>query len=399
MDLAKWTIRVLAGCALLLSVQALTAQDWPQWRGPNRDNKVNGFTEPKEWPKTLTQKWKTTVGEGLASPVLVGDKVYVFTQQGKDETILCLDAANGKELWKDKHAAEAITGAAARFPVKGPRSAPAVGDGKVCTVGVGGTVSCVDATSGQVVWRKETKSKPMFYVSSSPLIAEGMCIAFVGSDLTAFDLAKGDAKWKWTSDGGAYGSPVLMTVGGVKQVVTLTNKNLAGVGLGDGKLLWKTALSVGRYQTATPVIDGSTVICGGSAFTIEKKGDEFTATQAWKDQAPDQYCTPVLRDGLIYGFSGTMSSAKLYCQDAKTGKVQWTDSATHGESGYVLDAGNVLVALNTDSELLVFKPSKEKYMEVMRYKVADSPTWAGPILAGNRIFVKDRDSVILWVIE
>jgi outer membrane protein assembly factor BamB len=388
-------MRVLTGSVVLLCANVLCAEDWPQWRGPNRDNHVTGFTAPKEWPKELTKKWKVSVGEGLASPVLVGDKVYVFALQGNNETTVCLEAATGKEVWKEGYAATSIGGAAARFPIKGPRSAPAVADGKVCTVGVGGQVSCRDAATGKELWHK-TGSKPNFFVSASPLLVDGMCIAFLGADLTAFDLGSGEAKWKYTTDGGAYGSPIIMTVDGVKQVVVLTAKSLVGVSAADGKLLWQTPLNQGRYQTATPIADGPVVICTGTAFTIEKKDDKFTATQLWKDKAPTQYCTPVLKDGLLYGFA---DGGKLYCQDAKTGKVLWTDTASHGESGYILDAGTVLIALNTDSQLLVFKPSKEGYMEVTKYKVADSPTWAGPILAGNRIFVKDKDSVTLWTIE
>ena len=78
---------------MLFAASGVCADDWPQWRGPNRDNKVTGFTEPSTWPKELTQKWKVTVGLGDASPVLVGDKIYVFTRQGGDEVTLCLDAA------------------------------------------------------------------------------------------------------------------------------------------------------------------------------------------------------------------------------------------------------------------------------------------------------------------
>src|SRR5262245_27482126 len=90
---------VLVGCVLLLGANGARAQDWPQWRGPHRDNKVTGFTAPKEWPKTLTQKWTVKVGAGHASPVLVGDKLYLLSRQGGNEVISCLDAADGKVVW------------------------------------------------------------------------------------------------------------------------------------------------------------------------------------------------------------------------------------------------------------------------------------------------------------
>src|SRR6516165_12484330 len=102
----RTTTCLLVGGVLLLGASGVRAQDWPQWRGPNRDNKVTGFTEPKTWPKELTQKWSTKVGVGDASPVLVGDKVYAFTRDGTDEIIHCLDAGKGTEVWKDKYEAD-----------------------------------------------------------------------------------------------------------------------------------------------------------------------------------------------------------------------------------------------------------------------------------------------------
>src|SRR6266403_2394603 len=93
---------IISSGAALLALTTVLAQDWPQWRGPNRDAKVTGFTAPKTWPKELTQKWNVTVGQGDASPALVGDKIYIFARQDTDEIALCLDARTGKELWQEK---------------------------------------------------------------------------------------------------------------------------------------------------------------------------------------------------------------------------------------------------------------------------------------------------------
>jgi outer membrane protein assembly factor BamB len=126
----------------------LHAQDWPQWRGPNRDNKATGFTEPKTWPKELTKKWRVSVGIGEASPVLAGDRLYVFARQEGNEVMHCLDAATGKEIWKDKYEIPKITNAASGY--QGPRATPVVAEGKVCALGTHGTVSCYDAASGKM---------------------------------------------------------------------------------------------------------------------------------------------------------------------------------------------------------------------------------------------------------
>jgi outer membrane protein assembly factor BamB len=415
MSNANRSWRVLVGCGLLLSATCAAAQDWPQWRGPNRDNKVVGFTAPATWPKELTQKWKVTVGLGDAWPVLTGDKVYVFTRQGADEVISCLDAGDGKIVWQDKYGAPAVTSPANSHP--GPRSTPAVAEGKVCTLGVGGAVTCLDAATGKRVWQKDTKAYPRFFTSSSPLIVDGKCIVYVGA-LTAFDLASGEEKWKWAEDGAPYGSPVLMTVDGTKQVVTSTDKSIVGVSLADGKRLWHVPFGGNAYQnhSSTPIIDGQTVIYSGQpgqnggtvALKIEKKGDAFEAKEVWKKpQGAGMYNTPVLKDGFLFGLiTANRAPSNLFCMDAKNGEVLWKDTTPRGECGDVFDAGSVLLALTSNSELLVFKPSNKGYEELAKYKVSDKGantgtegTWAGPIVSGNRVFVKDKDSLTLWTIN
>ncbi|MBM4018333.1 MAG: hypothetical protein FJ288_08420 [Planctomycetes bacterium] len=396
-------------CSMVLAGAACAfAQDWPQWRGANRDGKVTGFAAPQAWPKELAQKWKATVGSGDSTPALVGDKLYVFARQGDEEVTLCLDAATGKELWKDKYAAQAVSGAASRHP--GPRSSPAVADGKVVTLGVGGVVSCLDAASGKVLWRKDEFPKvvPRFFAAMSPMIVGGMVIAHVGGQgngaIIAFDLASGDPKWKWAGEAPMYSSPALLTVEGVKQIVTLTEKSIVGVGLADGKLLWQVPFAPQgmNYNAATPIIDGEVVIFtgagrGAKAVKVEKQGDGFAAKELWSnEQLAPQFNTPVLKDGLLFGLS---EKGLLFCLNAKTGQTAWTDASKRGNFGAILDAGACLLALPSNSELTVFKSTDKQYEEVARIKVADAATYAHPVLAGKRIFVRDTETVTLWAIE
>jgi len=401
---------VVLGCVLLVGASCVWAQDWPQWRGPNRDNKVTGFTPPKTWPKELTQKWKISVGVGESSPALVGDKLYVFSRQGGDEVTMCLDAGTGKEIWKDKYDPKVtVTGAPGPHP--GTRSSPAVAEGKVCTLGVGGMVSCLDAASGKVVWRKDTKSWPKFYTSYSPIIVDGKCIVYVNA-LTAYDLTSGDAKWEWKGGGTPYGSPVLMTVDGTKHLVTPTTGAIAGIGLADGKPLWEFKLPVGYEATmGTPVVEGQTIFYSGkgygtAAIRIEKQGNGFTAKELWKSKlASFRFNTPVLKDGMLFGISNP--TRNFYCVDAKTGESLWpadkADTTERGECGTILDAGPVLLALSSDAQLIVLEPSGKEYKELAKYKVSDKAgndgPWAYPIIAGNRVFVKDKDTLTLWTIE
>lgn len=403
----RWVVALMSGVILVGATCAL-AQDWPQWRGTNRDGKVAGFTAPQTWPKELTQKWKATVGSGDATPALVGDKLYVFARQGDDEVALCLNTADGKEVWRDKYAAQAVTGAAARHP--GPRSSPTVADGKVVTLGVGGVLSCLDAATGKVLWRNEefTKAVPQFFTAMSPIVVDGLCIAHLGGKgagtLVAFDLASGSQKWTWAGDGPAYASPVLLTVDGSKQIVVQTEKSVVGVGAADGKLLWQVASPPqGRmFNSASPIVDGTTVFytgqgSGTKAVKVEKQGDGFAAKELWSNaDLGTGFNTPVLRDGMLYGIS---DKGNFFCMNAQNGQAAWTDTKRLDRFGAVLDAGACLLALPGNSELIALKPSDKQCEELARIKVAESPTYAHPVVAGNRIFIRDQDAVTLWTIE
>ena len=405
------TPRSLLATVLGLCAAAAPAADWPHWLGPNRDAKVTDFKAPATWPKEPVKKWSEKVGDGVATPALVGDKLYTFARVDGNEETRCLDAATGKEVWKDKYPAKGVTGPAQGF--QGPRASPAVADGMVVTLGVQGTLSCLDAATGKKVWRKdETGSLPRFCTSSSPLVADGKVVMQYGGEnsggVLAFDLKSGEEKWKWPGDGTAYASPVLLTVDGVKLVVAETGKSIAAVTLADGKKVWDTPFVVtGRgYNSSTPMVDGQTLVYSGSnrgtkAVKFEKKDDKYTAAEAWanKDNSV-MYNTPVVKDGMVYGLA---ADDTLYCLDAKTGTAAWTNklkTAGGRNSGYgsIVDAGAVLFALTPTGELFAFEPGGKEYKEVARYKVG-AGTYAYPVIAGQRVFVKDKDAVTLWVIE
>ena len=429
MKKANRILSAVSGCALAVTASCALAQDWPQWRGANRDGKAAVFTAPKTWPKELTQKWKVTVGEGVATPCLVGDKLYVFARQAGGEITRCLDAGTGKELWQDKYDALGATGPASGF--SGPRASPTVADGKVVTLGTRGVLSCLDAATGKLVWRKDdfNGAYPRFFASSSPVVADGLCVAQLGGadkgGVVACELASGKEKWKWTGDAAAYASPLVMSVDGTKLIVAQTETKMVALTLADGKLVWETPFAVqGRgYNAATPIVDGQTLIYAGSgrgatAVKIEKKGDVFAARELWKNTDNSvMFNTPVLKDGLLFGFS---AGNDFFCINARDGKTAWTapstaasaDSAGDGAAGgrkgrggrgggfgSIVDAGSVLLALTPASELIAFEPSDKSYHELARIKVAETPTHAYPVVSANRVFVKDQEAVTLWTVQ
>ena len=401
---------LFVGCLLVLvSLNGAMAQDWPQWQGANRDCKVTGFTPPQTWPQALTRQWKVPVGQGCSTPALVADKLYVFSRVGENEVLQCLNTATGITMWQEDYAVPAFKGADSGG-FMGPRSSPAVAQGKIVTFGVTGILSCFNQADHKLIWRKdEFPGKwPRFHTSASPLIADGLCIAYVGGPdegaLIAYDLASGNQKWAWEQDGPAYASPRMATIDGVKTVVTLTHKKVVAINATSGALLWEAAYEVPRraYNAATPIIKGQTLIYAGqgrgtTAVKFSRDGAKFTAEPLWSN--PDnsvQYNTPVLKNGHVFSVS---SKNDMVCINAQDGKTAWTN-ATDGERGYgsLIDAGPVLIAMNSKSTLTVFEPSAQAYKQLASYTLSESQTHSVPVISGNRIFVKDADSVILWTL-
>ena len=406
---ANFKRTMVSSCMFMILASGALAQDWPQWRGANRDGKAAGFTAPKTWPAELTKKWNIPVGQADATPALVGDKLYVFARQDTDEVTLCLEAATGKELWRDKYAAQAATGPAAQHP--GPRSSPAVAEGKVVTLGVRGALSCLDAGTGKVLWRKDDISGwPQFFTSMSPVVVAGECIAQLGGKdngiIAAYDLATGAEKWKWTGEGPSYASPIIMEAGGMKLVIAQTDRSLLALNTADGKVEWQLPFAgkgMGGYNTATPIVDGQTLIYCGSgrgamAVKLEKDGDKIAAKELWKnaDLSP-QFNSPVLKNGLLFGLT---QRGSFVCVNAQNGQTLWTDpTGNRGGFGSIVDAGPVLLALTPRSQLIVFEPNDKAYTEVASIKVANKQVYAYPVLAGNRLYVEDQDSLTLWSFE
>jgi outer membrane protein assembly factor BamB len=391
---------------VLLSISMISsAQDWPQWRGINRDSKVTGFNAPASWPAELKQEWKVTVGFGDATPVLVGNRMYLNTRQGDQEVVLCLDAATGKELWKNQYPSTAVTGPAGSHP--GPRSTPAVANGKVVTFGASAILSCLDAATGKLLWRREnpTNAVPQFFTGMSPLIVDNMCIAHVGTkdngEILVLDLNTGKEIWKWAGDGPAYASPSIMMFEGKKHLVVQTEKNLIGFNLADGKLLWQIATPVQQryYNCVSPYIDGQTIYLTGQgtgmkAIKVEKSGSDYVTKEIWSNPAVGaKWNTPVLKDGFLYGFT---DQKRIYCINAATGQSAWTDDAVHNDFATIVDCGSVIIGLPSTANLIVFKPVSTSYTEVKKYKVSETAIYSYPVVAGNKIYIKDAETLMMY---
>jgi outer membrane protein assembly factor BamB len=243
----------------------------------------------------------------------------------------------------------------------------------------------------------------------SPIIIDGLCIAHLGEKtggtIVAYDLNSGRKKWTWTGDTPAYASPVLMTIDGEKLLAIETEQKVLLMKVADGSVLWQTDFRAQgwSYNASTPVVDGDTLIyCaqgrGTTAVKLEKHGDTFAASQLWKNtHNSPQFCTPVLKNNLLFGLS---NHGDFYCINAQSGQTVWTEeNGGHGAFGSIIDAGSVLLALTPKSELMVLEPSGKQFRLIASIKVADTPTLSYPVVSGNHLYIEDQNSVALWKID
>ena len=385
------------------------ADNWPQWRGPNRDGVAPAFRGPSAWPEKLQTKWKITVGEGHSSPISGEGKIFQFSRLDGKETLSAIDPASGKILWTQNYDAPFTMNVAAWGHGKGPKSTPVYASGRVFTLGISGILSSFAAADGKLIWRKEfsktfKNSSPDFGVAMSPIVWEGLLIAHVGGDkggaLTAFDAATGEEKWRWSGDGPAYASPVVGVFEQVPHLITFSQRSVLAVHAKTGQLLWQM-----NYQTPweqnniTPLLVNGTLILSGLDAGVKAvrpglNNGIWTCEQLWEiKNASFSMNTPVFTlNGLVVGFSHK-NKGQVVAINPKTGAIEWSGKPRQGENAsIIMGAGSILVLTN-ESELTVFRDDTRKFETVRVYTVADSPVWAHPLPLEGGLVVKDAKTL------
>lgn len=406
---------LLAGLSAANHAQQNT--DVTQWRGVGRDGIVTGFAAPAAWPAQLTQRWKIEVGLGYATPLVVGNRLYVFSRQDEDEVMSAIDAASGKVVWRTAYPAPYTMNNAAAPHGKGPKSTPVFSNGRLFAIGMTGVVTAYDAASGKQLWQKPGSSVVPFYTSHafSPVVEGSTVIFHVGGHmqgaLTAFDMNTGDVKWTWAGDGPGYGSPMILSVAGVRQLVTITQGKLVGVEAATGRLLWERPfVSPNFTNSITPVVYGDSVIAWGhggpmTAVRIARVNNQWTAETVWENaDLPGRMSNAVMNGDVMIGLT-SRNMGQYFAVEAKTGKILWSSDGRQAANVAMLRAGSVVFALENDGELLILRASNTSFEPLQRYRVADAetgppigPTWTQPAVSGNRIFIKDVSALTLWTV-
>ena len=404
--------RCAAVCALgvLALAVGLSAQkpvDWVEWRGPQRNGVLAGVAAPKVWPPKLTKQWRSEVGLGYSTPLVVAGRVYAFSRQGDEEVMSALDASTGAVVWRTAYAAPLKLPDGTGKHGLGPKSTPAYAEGRVFALGLSGIFSAYDAKTGKLLWQKPgTLPQPKYGTAMSPLTDKAVVIAHLGGHdagaLTAFDAATGAVKWSWTGDGPGYASPQFVPLGGMRQLVAFTQEHLVGLDPASGTLLWKQPFKNAYWtNNVTPVVYRDLVVVsanftGTAAYRIAKGAQGWSATEAWKNvDVQFTLSNPVLRGTTLIGMS-SRSAGQFVALDITTGQVAWKTQGREADNASIADIGGALLVLKDSAELLVARPTASGFDIIEKYTVADSATYGQPAIVGNRIFVKDNDGLTVW---
>ncbi|MEO6222043.1 MAG: PQQ-binding-like beta-propeller repeat protein [Vicinamibacterales bacterium] len=409
------SVRICLGLAVAVLAVVATghaqapAQDWPQWRGINRNGEVAIGQAPSTWPASWQTRWRAEVGEGYSSPVSSRGRIFVHSRRDPQEAVMALDAATGKPIWEKTYDAAFKKNQYANAMAKGPNATPLVSDGKLFTLGVTGILTAWDAATGRQLWQKDfsktvDSSKLFCGTAASPILAHGLLVVQVGSDvhggqIVALDPATGAAKWTWTGPGPGYASPILIDIAGTSQLVTMTNTSVVGVNARTGAALWSVPFPDEWHENiVTPIWTGTHLIVSGTrqgthAYAVTGTGETWAATQAWKNTDVAMYMSsPVLADGILFGLSAKRKG-QFVALDAKTGALKWSTEGRNGDHASVLFTAAHIVYLTSTGDLMLFKRGTTSFTSDRQYEVAKSPTFAPPIFVDGDLLVRDATGV------
>jgi outer membrane protein assembly factor BamB len=378
--------------------------NWPGFRGPGRDSTIPGVRIKTDWSTSPpVELWRRQIGPGWSSFSVRGDLIYTQEQRGEDEFVTCYNATTGNPVWAHRDIArfwESNAGA-------GPRATPTLHNGRVYTFGATGIVNALDASNGAVLWSRNAVSDtgvkvPGWGFASSPLVVGDIVIVAAAGKLVAYDLATGAPRWLGPDGGDGYSSPQLATIDGVAQILLMSAVGATSVAPADGKLLWKYAWrSDTRIMQPVVTADGGLLITAGDAMggvgmrriAVAHGPAGWTAEERWTSAGlKPSFNDSVVHNGYVFGFDGAI----LACIDVKDGTRKWK-GGRYGQGQLVLLSDqDLLLVISEEGELALVKATPDQFTEVARFPALEGKTWNHPVLAGDRLLVRNGNEMVAF---
>jgi len=380
---------------LLLVVAAAvsaSAADWPNFRGPTGDNASTEDTWSHAWPAEGPKKlWSAKVGTGFSSIAVSGGKVYTQGNDQEQDSVWCLDAATGMQMWRHTFPSKLDP----KYYAGGPSSTPTVFDGAVFTLSKRGLIHCLDAATGAVRWSHQLADElkpPSWGFASSAVVSGDLVLFNIGK--AGLALKRADGTLAWSSGAGlpGYASPVLFTRGGTTLSAMFGTDTLRGVEIATGTIRWELPWKTSYGENSpNPLITADTLLVstghglGTSLFTL---GDHGEPVLRWNTTVLGNHLnTSVRYDGHYYGFDGRVNKdgGHLGCLDAATGTEAWSAPLR----GSLILAGKRLIIITLTGELVIAAAEPQAYRELARTQVLGGICWTAPTLSDGRLYVRN----------
>ncbi len=401
----------LAVALLLTSAISIQAEDWPQWRGPNRDGLSKETGLLKEWPEGGPNlAWKAHgFGVGYSSVSIADGRIFTLGDVDGGSHVIAANESNGRILWKTRIGGE---GGHRKYP--GTRSTPTVDGGQVFALNQFSDLACLDAKTGKLVWKvnliEDFGGKMMsgWKYSESPLVDGDKVVATPGGSqgtVVALNRKNGKKLWQtsdWTDTAG-YSSVVIKTLHGVRQYLQLTGKSVAGIDPDSGKILWQADRPGKTAVVSTPVVKDDVVFVtsaygvGCSAFRIGKQGNKWTTKLLYANKAIANHHGGVIRLGdHVFGSSGP----SFACVDIESGEGGFSERSVGKGATVFADGRFYLRAESGPVALIVATP--EGLKEAGRFKQPDRSNdraWPHPVVANGKLYLRDQDLLLCYNVK
>jgi outer membrane protein assembly factor BamB len=411
---ARSFIRTFGCAALVLAAGASPAADWPQFRGPDRDDISKETGLVKQWPKEgPALAWKVNgLGGGFSGPSIVGNQLFTMGDREGNEFVIALDLTTRKEQWSVQ------VGPVYTNPNgAGPRCTPAVDGNLVFALTPQGELLCLQTADGKIVWRKNLlkdfggRMMSGWGYSESPLVDGNNLICTPGGQggsVIALNKKTGELVWRCQAitDASSYSSLVPVVFGDTRQYVQLSDQSVYAVS-DSGKLLWRAPRRGNVAVISTPVFkDGivfvtSSYNIGCNAFKITADGGSFNAEQIYanKDMA-NQHGGVVLVGDYVYGYSDVGNQFR--CFELKTGKTVWQDKSV-GKSSVSCADGMLYVRSETGAgAVALVEATPEGYKETGRFNQPERSglnSWVHPVVVGGKLYLRDQDLLLCYDVK
>jgi outer membrane protein assembly factor BamB len=399
---------LLIAASVVAFAAGTAAQDWPQFLGPTRNGVYAGPLSDAWAAQGPRVVWRKTVGQGFGGPVVVGGRLLLFHRLGNEEVLDSIDARTGTAQWR--YAYPSTYRDDFGFD-EGPRAVPVAVDGVVYTFGAEGQLHAIDLAKGTRLWSVDTMArfgvpKGFFGAAGSPLVEDGRVLANVGgakAGIVAFEAKTGRVLWTATDAGASYSSPVGATIAGRRYAIFLTRAGLLGLDPTNGQVVfqrpWRARMAA-SVNAATPVVVGDLIFVsaqyGPGAGVLRLDGSTLTPLWTSDDALSNHYATSMHRDGILYGFHGRQEFGQSFrAVELRTGKVRWTEERFG--AGTVTLAGDRLVILRENGELVLAPASPDGFKPLARARVVDGTVRAYPALADGFLFARNEKDTLVAV--